>query len=84
MAIGMTRPRQDSPASGEQAPLDLREPELGLVGGDHEIASEQELEASADGGGVRGADDRLRASAPQEPHVRGSGVGIARSAACRR
>ena len=53
----------DSPAAGEESALDLRETELGLIGSNHEIAREEELQAAPDGGRVRRADDRLHASA---------------------
>ena len=70
IASGMTASEHDSPAAGEESALDLGKTELGLIGSNDEIAREQELQAAPHRGRVRRADDRLRASAAQEPHVR--------------
>ena len=57
----------DRPArTGEQPALDLGQPERRLVGGDHEVAREHDLEPARDRRAVDRGDDRLREVALDE------------------
>ena len=43
----------------EESPLHLRQPELGLLGCEHDVGGQRQLETAADGKAIDGADDRF-------------------------
>ena len=62
-------------AHADQPSLHLRQPEGGVVGGDHEVAAQHDAEAAGDGGAVHRGDDRLRVHAVDEDRGTGTVVG---------
>ena len=56
----------DQGAGGEQAAVHLRNAELGLFGGDDEVARQHDLETTGEREPVDGRDDWLRIVAPHE------------------
>ncbi len=64
---------QRASTTGQQAALDLGEAELRVVGGDHEVALEHQLEAPTHRAAVQRGDDRLREVGRHEG-VRDAGV----------
>ena len=71
MAIGMTRPRRIPPPPANSPRLTSGSPNSAWSEATTRSHPSRSSRPPPDGGRVRGADDRLRAPAPQEPHVRG-------------